>query len=255
MKFSKYHGLGNDFILVDRPEIDGSDAIKLCDRRRGVGADGVLVVTTGQKHPFAMKVLNADGSVAEMCGNGLRCVVSYLHSRYEHLPSRYQIETGAGPLWVEYTEDGISADLGAAQDLGLRTIDVNGRSFSGRLISTGNPHFVIYSKVSRNERETLGPKLAIHPHFIHGANISFAAVTEAGQIDLVVWERGCGFTQACGTGACATAVVGWLDGHIRPGPVRVNLPGGALEISGTAESVTMRGPAVHVYDGQWLGIP
>ena len=106
-----------------------------------------------------------------------------------------------------------------------------------------------------NERETLGPKLAIHPHFIHGANISFAAVTEAGQIDLVVWERGCGFTQACGTGACATAVVGWLDGHIRPGPVRVNLPGGALEISGTAESVTMRGPAVHVYDGHWLGIP
>ena len=254
MKFSKYEGIGNDFIVVDRPEIDAILARRLCDRRLGIGADGVLVVEPGEAALFRMTVWNADGSVAEMCGNGLRCVGRHLQRTVEDLPERFTVETGAGPLWVSVDDDAVTAQIGVVRDHGNRVIEVDQYTFEGQLLSTGNPHFVLFEPVDDAIMSTYGPILERHSTFSDGANISFASRLGPTELKLTVWERGCGFTQACGTGACATTVAGWLGGYLEPDqPITVHLPGGSLEISGDASNVIMRGPATHVFDGHWAG--
>ena len=251
MEFSKYEGLGNDFVILDRPDIDAKLAIELCDRRRGIGADGVICVRQITPQRYGMKIFNADGSVPEMCGNGLRCVAQHLKRRRPGLGHEVWIETDAGLLRTTKCDEDILASVGPVTDLGPREISFGESVYTGRLISTGNPHFVLFGEFSQEDRESLGPFFETHETFPEGANISFATARDH-TISLTVWERGCGFTQACGTGACATVAAGWILGTITTGqPVTVSLPGGTLEISGSLEDIVMRGPANHVFDGRY----
>jgi diaminopimelate epimerase len=252
VEFSKYEGLGNDFVVIERPEIDARDAKKICDRRLGIGADGVLLLEPGAVAPYRMTVWNADGSNAEMCGNGLRCIVRHLQRTVPDLTTRFSIETGAGLLWVSWDHNAITAELGTVVDHGPLDVDVDESTLSGRLISTGNPHFVLFGKFEASYMAHYGPLLETLPIFPDGVNVSFARRLSGTSVELTVWERGCGLTQACGTGACATVVAGWLESKLEANSaVQVDLPGGSLEISGAPENIIMRGPANFVFSGVW----
>ncbi len=255
MRFAKYQGIGNDFIVVEREATVrlGPELVKrLCDRHYGIGADGVLVVEPGEAAPWRMTVHNADGSVPEMCGNGLRCVVRYLRDRRPTLPETFVVETGAGPLPVSDGPDGVTVQMGAIVDHGPRTVMVESRRFEGRFVSLGNPHFVLFGRFDDAEFARLGPALVGHAAFEAGANISFAE-PHADGIQLRVWERGAGPTLACGTGACATAAAAWLEKRAAPGAVRIDLPGGRLSISGQPAAIRMTGGAKRVFEGVWTG--
>ena len=282
MRFAKYHGLGNDFLVVDLRSAsaderakaqDPATVIALCDRQFGVGADGVLAVlpsTTGDE--ARMRVLNSDGSEAEMCGNGLRCVVKELHDRGGVAKDEMAIDTGAGRLVCNVLEDGmITVSMGAPRllrgeipmvgPLGERCIaqpiDVPGQpTRTITCVSMGNPHAITFVKSleeARHLAQSVGPAIEHHPYFPQRTNAEFAFVKSPLEIDLVVWERGAGLTLACGTGACATVVAAILTGRCEEGPlVTVNLPGGSLKIRVMPElsNVKMLGPAVHVFDGE-----
>jgi diaminopimelate epimerase len=287
VNFSKYHGLGNDFIVVDLRAEAGAlpdpDLVRaLCDRRHGIGADGVLPILPATGDADArMRVLNADGSEAEMCGNGLRCVVKHLCERDPALADRarehglLRIETGAGVLGCQpHTRHGqvhaVTVDMGPPQ-LGRASIPmtgpagepcievpltVAGTSLSVTAVSMGNPHVVAFVDAAgpalRALAEAVGPSIERHDWFPRRTNAELAHVHGPSEIELVVWERGCGITLACGTGACATAVAACLTGRAQPGTeISVRLPGGTLAITVAEDhgTVWMRGPAVHVFDG------
>jgi diaminopimelate epimerase len=254
MDFRKYEGLGNDFIVVEasaveRP-LEAGVVRRLCDRRRGVGADGVLVVAPGRAAPAAMTVHNADGSLAEMCGNGLRCVARFAVDHLGVAGPTFVVETGAGPRRVTVGADDVRAEMGAARDLGPRPAEAGGRTFTGHGADLGNPHLVLRGDWAPDDVRTLGPLLERHPAFARGVNVSFARPRHERHVELAVWERGSGATLACGTGACATVAVGWWEGWLAGGgEVRVDLPGGTLFIGGEPGALTMRGTAVEVYRG------
>lgn len=270
LNFVKLQGLGNDFVVVDRRSqsvpVPPEQAMALCDRRRGIGADGVLSVLPSAKAPLAMHVTNADGSHAEMCGNGLRCVVRYAVDRGLLPGSGGQVETGAGVLACFVEPDGqIRVDMGrpelATSNVpvtlpGDRAIDepLPSFDFPFTAVSMGNPHAVIFRPDGaslRDEALAFGPAIERLPLFPRRTNVEFARVADDG-IDLVVWERGSGLTEACGTGACATAVAAVLTGRIEAGrEVEVRLPGGPLRIRVEPDlsRVWMTGPAVEVFSG------
>lgn len=293
LPFAKLHGLGNDFIVVDlrsQTDIAWFDDVAvirtLCDRHRGVGADGVLAIlppsVTGRESvaDARMRVRNADGSEAEMCGNGLRCVASWLHRT--GAPPQLAIETLAGTLACQVIDAGerVQIDMGpprpllnpahvpgpwAPADQLPRTITVADTALSLTLVSMGNPHAVSFvgtpgdasegapdSSALWRLAERLGPLVEGHALFPNRSNVEFVRRDDPTTFTTVVWERGCGITQACGTGACAVAVAACLRGLVPPGQfVQVRLPGGALEICVTADfkQVRMRGPVVQVFDG------
>jgi diaminopimelate epimerase len=262
IEFWKYEGLGNDFIVVDtrrwpaetRAAIDGATARRLCDRHFGIGADGVLRLDP-PNHPedalAAMVVLNADGSTAEMCGNGLRCVARFLGDRGE-VPTdgRLTIDTGAGPLPCRLGHDTVSVSLGAVTDDGRVTLELDGEAITGRVLHLGNPHLVLEPAGDRTAAGRFGAAAQAHPRFSGGVNVSSRRFTTDRAVDLWVWERGCGPTLACGTGAGATVAAAWLDGTVPMGaPVAVTLPGGRLTISGDLSGLVLEGPARAVYRG------
>ncbi|MCB9545041.1 MAG: diaminopimelate epimerase [Myxococcales bacterium] len=251
MRFTKYQGLGNDFIVLDAPlpEPTAEEARALCDRHRGVGADGVLLVEPGERAPWRMRVRNADGSPSEMCGNGLRCVARHL-ARH-HGFSAGPIETGAGPLQVEVNGAHIRVAMGAARSLGHLRLDAAGLEVEGHHVRLGNPHFVLFGRWSDALFRQLGPALSTHPAFPEGVNVSFASLAGPNHIELRVWERGAGPTLACGTGACATVAAAWWEHRCDPSAVRVDLPGGRLTIEGAAGALVMQGPAERVFEGEW----
>jgi diaminopimelate epimerase len=287
VRFSKYHGLGNDFIVVDlrtgAGELPGPDEVcVLCDRRHGIGADGILPILPPTGDADArMRVLNADGSEAEMCGNGLRCVVKHLGERDPSLASKLasggllRIETGAGVLGCQARPhhgriDAVTVDMGRPQldraaipmtgPAGERCIEVPlavaGNALAITAVSMGNPHAVAFVDAAgpalRVLAESVGPSIEHLDWFPRRTNVEFARVHGPSEIELVVWERGCGITLACGTGACATAVAACITGRARAGTeITVHLPGGALAITVAEDqrTVWMRGPAVHVFDG------
>ena len=233
LRFEKYEGLGNDFILVEAPDeraMTAERAVRLCDRRFGVGADGVLLVLPSSVPgcDARMHVINADGSVPEMCGNGVRCVALHVARARGLTSGTVHVETGAGERACVLEDGGmVSVDMGVVRVLGERTIEVEGRPLLLTLADAGNPHAVLFGAFARGEVEHLGPRLATHAAFPRGTNVEFARV-ESGGIDLVVWERGVGITLACGTGACATAAVACGKGLAARGrPVALRLPGGA----------------------------
>ncbi|MDX9999933.1 MAG: diaminopimelate epimerase [Polyangia bacterium] len=277
--FLKYHGAGNDFVILDQrrqtlSEPLGELSVQLCHRRFGVGADGILVVrdTDVQGAQAAMHIYNSDGSVAEMCGNGLRCVVKYL---LDEAPDQENITvaTGAGPLQCVVQRDvhgrvqRVRVDMGKPiLDRAAIPISGEGRAVregithpeGGRFlftgVSLGNPHAVIFADsgepVSLARR--FGPSLEAHPRFPKRANISFVRQHET-HLEAAVWERGAGLTAACGTGACAIGVAAVLEERVRSGEaVTVSLPGGELEIEVAQgmERVFMTGPASLVFSGR-----
>ncbi len=297
LPFVKVQGLGNDFLVVDlrpgKPAHELAEMVTrpaivraLCDRNFGVGGDGVLAILPGIHGDVRMRVLNADGSEAEMCGNGIRCVAKVL---FETDPTLRQetlsIDTGAGLLACkmdsrDHRATSVTVDMGVPQ-LTPRHIPVAGdasrlvraplrmrdREFSFTAVSMGNPHAVIFLDVSAGKLRELaasfGPGIEQDPLFPHRTNVEFARVRTgpSGQpeIDLVVWERGCGITLACGTGACAAVVAACLEGRVQPDrDIPVHLPGGTLFITAksaagnedgpTYAGVVMRGPATIVFE-------
>lgn len=256
LRFAKYEGLGNDFVVVDAERddaIDAARAARVCDRRFGVGADGVILVLPARDPACAarMRVINADGSVPEMCGNGLRCAVLHLALRRGVTSLEVVFETDAGPRACAATVNGwtadVTVDMGEVRDLGDLELDVDGRKRTLALGDAGNPHAILWDE---RDVDGLGPRIATHAAFPRGTNVEFASIARGG-IDVIVWERGVGRTLACGTGACAVAVVARRRGLVAPtGGVEVRLPGGALVIDPAPEGRTrMRGPARRVFEG------
>jgi diaminopimelate epimerase len=282
MRFGKYHGLGNDFLVVDLREARGDEAAAaqdpkvvqaLCDRQFGVGGDGVLAILPATGADARMRVLNSDGSEAEMCGNGIRCVAKYLHDRGGVRTPSIAIDTGAGRLICDVhatggTAETVTVQMGAPRLLrgeipmtGPATercieqpLDVTGRPVTA--VSMGNPHaitFVGSGDEARTLAHTIGPEVEHHAWFPRRTNAEFAHVAGRREITLWVWERGCGITLACGTGACATTVAAVVTGRCDEGEdVRVHLPGGDLIITVARglTGVAMRGPAQFVFDGE-----
>ncbi|RYZ37025.1 MAG: diaminopimelate epimerase [Myxococcaceae bacterium] len=267
----KYHGLGNDFVVLDRRrtgvDITEDQSRWLCDRRRGIGADGVLAILPSTRAVARMVVHNADGSIAEMCGNGLRCAVKYLVDQSGEHPALLDVETGAGVLTCEpgYGDGGV---VGVDISMGpARLVAANlpsgttGQPFVasavpghpellGTAVNMGNPHLVLLDQ-PLEDAERLGPGLERHPSFPDRTNVEFVRVDEDG-LTVVVWERGCGLTQACGTGACASAVAAVLAKRL-PGNawMRVTLPGGDLRIRvpDDLSDIRLRGPVAFVFEG------
>ncbi len=277
------NGLGNDFIIADlqtdpawaRVLMQPDLIRRLCDRHVGIGADGILAVLDPllADSVATMQVHNADGSRAEMCGNGLRCVARYLRERHSSssLGSVLQVDTGAGPLCCELT---------LSPDQRVTAIEINmGRpvrmdpaqtplSLPGEpqplwltLVSMGNPHAVLFCEEAesydalRTVAERLGPQLERHPLFPQRTNVEFVRRSPSSPhgLDVVVWERGCGVTQACGTGACAAVVAAGLSGWLPLGTrASVRLPGGLLDVMCEKDlsAVWMRGPAETVFFGE-----
>lgn len=256
LSFQKYEGLGNDFIVVDAADerdVTPERAVQLCDRRFGVGADGVLLVLPARAPgcDARMRVLNADGSVPEMCGNGVRCVAVHVAEARGLRAGTVRVETDAGERACELDAAGmVTVDMGAVRVLGHRAVEVDGRQVVLALADAGNPHAILFGTFARGDVEHLGPRIATHAAFPRGTNVEFACVLGDG-IDLVVWERGVGITMACGTGACATVAVACEKGLAARGkPVTVRLPGGSLEVAlGDDGHATMRGPARRVFTG------
>jgi diaminopimelate epimerase len=294
LPFVKVQGLGNDFLVVDlRPGRPGADvqpaptdpeiARLLCDRHFGVGADGILAILPGTDGDARMRVINADGSEAEMCGNGIRCVAKVLWEKDPSLRRPVlKIDTGAGLLACAIDAVGdrvrtVAVQMGRPRlvrqeipmtgpgaERALRVpVRAGDRTFAATGVSMGNPHAVIFiddpAADLRALAESYGPKLEIDPLFPRRTNVEFARMRND-DIDLVVWERGCGVTLACGTGACATVVAACLEGRARPGhEVPVHLLGGTLFITVAADAATsepgfsgvqMRGPAEIVFEAQ-----
>ena len=222
----------------------------MCDRRRGVGADGVLELLSPSPPAVArMKVTNSDGSSSEMCGNGLRCVARYLADHEGAVVAL--IETDAGLLRTTVTAQGVEVGLGPVHDFGELELDLGSEKVRGRHVALGNPHFVAAGPRTQDDMLRLGPKLQTHDAFPGGVNAGFARLSPDGTVKLHVWERGCGPTLACGTGAGAAVATAWLRGDLPSGvPVWVHLPGGALLIDGSLDDLRMSGPAVCVFEGR-----
>ncbi|MDD1770562.1 MAG: diaminopimelate epimerase [Methanomassiliicoccales archaeon] len=273
MRFWKYHGLGNDFVLVEDPYGKVSkdpDFVRLvCDRHLGVGADGLLYVGGDKENDGTMRIINSDGSEAEMCGNGIRCVAKHLYDFNLVRKRKMTIGTLAGPKNVACAikkgqVQQVSVDMGAPSlDCGnipmsckdrfvAKDIDAGGTKVNGTAVSMGNPHFVTFSRFTEEEMDRLGPEIGGLKLFPKGTNVEFAQM-RGGKFQVKVFERGAGWTMACGTGACATAVAAVVNGLAKEGEdIEVLLPGGSLWINVSAglSTVTMRGPAVRVFRGQ-----
>jgi diaminopimelate epimerase len=256
--FAKYEGLGNDFIVVSGPSastMTPGQARALCDRRRGVGADGVLLLgpASSPGADVKLRIINADGSVPEMCGNGVRCVAIHVARARGTRPRRLVVETDAGPRAcdVDLEAGQVEVDMGASQVGGAVVVAAGGREWSLTPVNVGNPHGVTFDAATADDIARVGLSLATSTTFPEGANIEFVRPLGPAGFDVTVWERGVGLTQACGTGACAVTAVAAARG-LAPydTPVEVRLPGGSLFITVRRDGSTrMRGPARLVFTG------
>lgn len=252
LRFEKFQGLGNDFVVVDAGDWarSGADARAICDRHFGVGADGVLVVGPGQSPGASgsMVVLNADGSRPEMCGNGLRCVARYLAERHGS-SSVLLVDTDSGALRCEIDQEQVAIEMGRARLDGPVVASVRGREVSLARVSMGNPHAISFEPLPFDE---LAPLLSVHEVFPQGANVEFVSEGGSGELVVRVWERGAGPTLACGTGACAVVAAACASGRRGWGEeVVVRLPGGELRVLVRANlTVRMTGPARRVFAGE-----
>lgn len=261
MRFSKLHGLGNDYIFLDCMEGLPEDlprlARRLSDRHFGVGGDGIICVCPSDRADFMMRMFNADGSEGAMCGNGIRCFGKYVYDRGLTDKARLTIETGAGLRTLELIVEDAQA-VGAAVDMGVPMVDppvtltLAGAVHTAVPVSMGNPHAVIEAAdLAALDLAVLGPLAERHPAFPGRVNAEFIRVLDRQTVEMRVWERGSGETLACGTGACAVAVAAVLNGKSE-NDATVQLLGGDLSIcwKGGSEPVYMTGPAVTVFDGE-----
>ena len=273
MKFTKYSGLGNDFILVNGFKENIKDpftaAQKLCDRHLGIGADGLVLVQPSETADLRMKIFNSDGSEAEMCGNASRCVP--LFARKEGLTDKttLTLETLAGPIKTEIKDSHlglVSVDMGVPRLLrgqipmtGDPTdtavdvpLEVGGAVRYGTAVSMGNPHFVMFGPdVEYAQLRELGPLVEKNPAFPAKTNVEFVTVIDPQTLRMRVWERGAGITRACGTGACASVVAAVINGKTER-RVTVKLDGGDLLIDWPEQkNIFMTGPAEEIFEGEW----
>lgn len=275
IEFTKYHGLGNDFILIDNrssstPVITSEEAVKLCDRHFGIGADGVIFALPGENDTdYTMRIFNSDGSEPEMCGNGIRCFAGFVadlegESRNK---DKYQIHTLAGVITPQLMPDGqVKVDMGLPRLLAgeipttLASADekviniplqVAGKSWDVTCVSTGNPHCITFVEdVAAIPLEEIGPQFEHHSVFPQRINTEFVEIVRRDYVKMRVWERGAGITLACGTGACATLVAGVLTGKCDR-TATVELPGGPLLIEwANDQRLYMTGPAEKVFAGK-----
>ena len=258
MRFTKMHGVGNDFLIFDPGEVEDVDlpglARRACDRHFGVGADGILIPALSEVADLKMVYFNSDGSASEMCGNGLRCLARYARD-FEILEGdALTIETGAGVKKVVLHEDGSSrVDMGPpAFDT---EVGVHGYEFLR--VSMGNPHAVAFldagEDVERLDLRSIGPRVEEDPHFPGKTNVEFAFAQDTHDVRMRIWERGAGETLASGSGSCAVAVAAIHQG-LAESPVRVHLDGGMVQIAwaGDGGPVYMTGPAEYVCEGELL---
>lgn len=269
LQFVKVHGLGNDFVLLpdwDPRTGDPSElAVKLCHRRFGIGADGLVLLFPSDPAGWTMRIFNADGSEAEMCGNALRCVARYLVTSGRVKGPEVTVDTKASTKQAVLSPEGlVRVNMGApildSPDIPVsgrprrivdEEIEVAGEKFRFAAVSMGNPHCVIFLEPGREIVVShLGPLLERHPLFPQGVNVEFCWVEDPGQVQVKVWERGAGETMACGTGACASLVAGVLQGRLNR-QAKVKLPGGVLNIYWSPGGpVFMEGPAEELFTGE-----
>ena len=240
-EFTKMQGLGNDFIVLEGPDKpDASEVVRMCDRRFGVGADGVLVVSPGP--PVVMDYWNADGSPAEMCGNGLRCVARYAHDRGWAEAAEFEVDTPIGLRKVRVGDGPIHVEIGPVLIEGQETIG----NEVYHLVDTGNPHAVrVVDDPDQIELATVGPQVAREAGFDAGCNVEVISIADE-RVTMRVWERGIGETLACGTGMVAAAAVA-LDG--RDGRIEVVTRGGVGEVDVEGKNAWLTGPAEYVFEG------
>ena len=264
LPFEKMHGLGNDFIFLERRHMpNGCDDVKLakllCNRHTGIGADGLIVVDfpSTTDADFKWDYYNNDGSIAEMCGNGMRCFAKYVYERGLTDQADFKVLTKAGIIKPSIQSDGsITVNMGSPKlpSSNYQDISANGKNFTFTYVETGNPHCVIFNhnEISDVEFAEYGPLIERHKFFPHGVNVEFANVLNRNEINLRVWERGCGPTLACGTGACATLVAAALN-NLTEDEATLKLPGGNLKIKWDKINnlVYKNGPATFVYAGQF----
>jgi diaminopimelate epimerase len=289
MRFTKMHGLGNDYVYVNCfaeavPADPAQTAIQVSDRHFGIGGDGLILICPSERADARMRMFNADGSESEMCGNGVRCVAKYVYDHGIAKKPELKIETGRGVLTLQMTagKDGkaekVRVDMGtpilAAGEIpttfsGERVVHVPispelidpsaawvktcGVERSMTCVSMGNPHVTIYcADVAKVPLETVGPVLEHAAIFPRRINVHFVEVVSPAEVVMRTWERGSGITLACGTGACAVAVAGVLTGKTGR-TILAHLPGGDLELEWPSEtsSVFMTGPATEVFSGEW----
>lgn len=271
LRFTKMHGLGNDFMVLDlisqHAHIQPKHVRQWGDRNTGVGFDQLLIVETPTKPDvdFRYRIFNADGSEVEQCGNGARCFARFVFDKRLTVKKQIRVETKGGIIELHLKGDGqVRVDMGAPRlqaaevpfiadaEALSHAVQVEGETVELAVVSMGNPHGVLrVADVDQAPVLTLGPKLECHPRFPQKANIGFLQIIDAQRARLRVWERGVGETRACGTGACAAAVAGIRQGWLTS-PVSIELPGGLLNIEwdGVGQPVLMTGPATRVYEGQ-----
>lgn len=271
LRFTKMHGLGNDFMVLDlvsqHAHILPKHAKQWGDRHTGIGFDQLLIVEapSSPEVDFRYRIFNADGSEVEQCGNGARCFARFVLDKRLTTKKRIRVETKGGIIELDVRNDGqICVDMGPprlvpadipfdapAQALSY-PLEVAGQQVELAAVSMGNPHAVLrVNDINSAPVHELGPQIEHHPRFPQRVNVGFIQVIDRHRAQLRVWERGAGETQACGTGACAAAVAaisqGWMDS-----PLLIDLPGGRLSIEwgGPGQPVLMTGPAVRVFEGQ-----
>ncbi|MBQ7639296.1 MAG: diaminopimelate epimerase [Clostridia bacterium] len=260
MRFTKMHGLGNDYLYVygEVPENIAELSIKLSDRHFGAGSDGMIYISPSEAADFKMRIFNADGSEAKMCGNGIRCVGKYVYDKGYTNKTEITVETLSGIKTLKLNvKDGkvfeAAVQMGKAEAKPERRLFANSESIIYTPVSVGNPHAVVFTENAEEvPLETLGASIERHPDFPDGVNVEFVQVLSENRLRMRVWERGSGITMACGTGSCASVAAAVQKGFCRAGDtVEVALDGGTLKISVNKEGfVLMTGPAETVYEGE-----
>ena len=276
MKFTKMHGIGNDYIYVNCFEEVVSDperlAIVMSRPHFGVGADGLILIEPSDSADFGMRIFNSDGSEADMCGNGIRCVGKYVYERGLTDKSDLTIETKGGLKVIHMEVEGgkvarVKVDMGTPElnpqlipvnlpgELVLRhRLQIMGQTWYITCVNMGNPHAVVFVRDPEViDLPTIGPMIEHHPLFPRRTNVEFVRIIDRGILQMRVWERGAGETLACGTGACASLVACVLAG-LSDRTVQMKLSGGNLQLHWDASDnhVYQTGPAAFVYDGEWL---
>ena len=271
LRFTKMHGLGNDFVVLDlitqSLRLDAPLIRFLADRHRGIGCDQVLVVEppTDPDMDFLYRIYNQDGSEAQQCGNGARCVAKFIRDRRLSAKRRLRVQTLGGPISMSCGKGNVvTVSMGiprlspqeipftAARQATVYTLEACGQPVEISAVSMGNPHAVlVVDDVETAPVATLGPALEQHPDFPERTNVGFMQVLSREEVRLRVFERGAGETMACGSGACAAVVAGRIRGLLDE-RVRVHLPGGFLQIEwrGEGDPLMMTGPATTVFEGQ-----
>ena len=274
MKFTKMHGIGNDYIYVNcfEEKVDNPEKVSIyvSDRRKGIGSDGLVMIMPSDKADFRMRIFNADGSEAMMCGNATRCIGKYVYDKGLTDKTEITLETNSGIKYLTlFPENGkvefVEADMGKAiltpKDIPVNSdkerfisepVEVDGKEYKITCVSMGNPHAIVYmDDIKDLELEKIGPSFENHKLFPDRINTEFIEVIDSHTLNMRVWERGSGETFACGTGACASVVASVLNGYCNHDEeVTVHLRGGDLKITWNSDgTVIMKGPAALICDG------